>query len=241
MYHANPINRTTKPYVSLLCHVTGDQPCHSPVIHWVRWARECPAVQLSNQGPSPLGDIHPQQGPVVLDILDSGEPSDKRTIQEGRTDGTVSRTDTGQWGGCCVGLQRRWSVLSHKSSASNWTSCALHHDQAKRERKKEGGTGSVVRGQKEGRFGAGSVLQLNTVAKFDMLFNYIPLLPGPTYCSATTAYCVDPQQPSSSLNHIGHNSYLLFTFFIECSPKPGHLPPKKAILGAKLEFIYWVE
>lgn len=88
MYHANPINRTTKPYVSLLCHVTGDQPCHSPVIHWVRWARECPAVQLSNQGPSPLGDIHPQQGPVVLDILDSGEPSDKRTIQEGRTDGT---------------------------------------------------------------------------------------------------------------------------------------------------------
>lgn len=107
--------------------------------------------------------------------------------------------------------------------------------------KKEGGTGSVVRGQKEGRFGAGSVLQLNTVAKFDMLFNYIPLLPGPTYCSATTAYCVDPQQPSSSLNHIGHNSYLLFTFFIECSPKPGHLPPKKAILGAKLEFIYWVE
>lgn len=67
MYHANPINRTTKPYVSLLCHVTGDQPCHSPVIHWVRWARECPAVQLSNQGPSPLGDIHPQQGPVVLE------------------------------------------------------------------------------------------------------------------------------------------------------------------------------
>lgn len=107
--------------------------------------------------------------------------------------------------------------------------------------KKEGGTGSVVRGQKEGRFGAGSVLQLNTVAIIDMLFNYIPLLPGPTYCSATTAYCVDPQQPSSSLNHIGHNSYLLFTFFIECSPKPGHLPPKKAILGAKLEFIYWVE
>lgn len=92
----------------------------------------------------------------------------------------------------------------------------------------------MVRGQKEGRFRAGSVIQLNTVAIIDVLFNYIPLVPGPTYCSATTAYYFGPQQPSFSLNHIGHNSYLLLKFFMERSSKPGHLTPKKSnphILG----------
>lgn len=76
-----------------------------------------------------------------------------RTNGPFRRDGQMelgSRTDTGQWGGCCVGLQRRWSVLSHKSSASNWTSCALHHDQAKRERKKGGRDGECGEGTERG-------------------------------------------------------------------------------------------